>query len=42
MSYAVIDIKGTLIKAKAEKSDHVVTRDIPHFRRIQKKRCLSK
>ena len=37
MSYTVIDIKGTLIKAKAEKSDHVVTRNILHFRRIQKK-----
>ena len=34
--YIVIFKKGALVKAKAENSDHVVTRNISHFCRILK------
>ena len=34
--YRVIDTKGSLIKPKAENSDHEVTRIVSHFRRIPK------
>ena len=34
--YIVIETKGTLIKAKEENSERVVTRNISYFRRIPK------
>ena len=34
--YIVIETEGTLIKAKEENSNRVVTRNISHFRRIPK------